>query len=226
MAESVHLDSESKSSRTRSHILETSLSMFARNGYHNTTMRDIASASECSLGLTYRYFRSKDDLVMAYYEDIAHELRAQVSGFEPSTIAVRYSRHLRSTFRRLSTLREAFGSIAGTALNPYSGSCVLGKKYHQHREIGWNTVRAVIAGARDAPASRETQTLSTLLYCLQSLVILFWVNDSSENQASTATLVSFIEESIVRLRPLLRTGVFYKSASTLAQVLLPMFGPV
>lgn len=58
----------SKGERTREHILDTALRLFSEQGYEQTTMRGIAAAAETSLGLAYRYFTSKEDLVLALYE--------------------------------------------------------------------------------------------------------------------------------------------------------------
>ena len=54
-----------KGERTREHLLDTALRLFTSAGYEATTMRDIAAAAECSLGLAYRYFASKEEFVLA-----------------------------------------------------------------------------------------------------------------------------------------------------------------
>ncbi|PJZ68706.1 TetR family transcriptional regulator [Leptospira perolatii] len=45
---------------TRELILKTSLKLFSEQGYHGTTMRQIAQRAGLSLGLAYRYFDSKE----------------------------------------------------------------------------------------------------------------------------------------------------------------------
>ena len=52
-----------KAQETRQHILETALGLFQAQGYDKTTMREIAAAADCSLGLAYRYFDGKEALV-------------------------------------------------------------------------------------------------------------------------------------------------------------------
>lgn len=49
-----------KAALTRQRIIDTALHLFATKVYDQTTMRDIAAAADCSLGLAYRYFASKD----------------------------------------------------------------------------------------------------------------------------------------------------------------------
>ena len=70
-----------KGEATRQHVLETALKLFRRRGFERTTMRDIAERAGLSLGAAYHYFRSKDELVVAYYEwmQAEHERLAQAA---------------------------------------------------------------------------------------------------------------------------------------------------
>jgi AcrR family transcriptional regulator len=56
-------------------ILQTGLTLFATDGYHNVSVSDIARAANISKGLMYNYFRSKEDLlstiVQKGFKDIA-----------------------------------------------------------------------------------------------------------------------------------------------------------
>ncbi len=47
------------------HIIEAALSCFLRQGYHNTTMDDIAAESGLSKGSLYWHFESKEDLLQS-----------------------------------------------------------------------------------------------------------------------------------------------------------------
>ncbi|GAB3248856.1 TetR/AcrR family transcriptional regulator [Kineosporia babensis] len=54
----------------RQEILAAAGELFARNGFHATSMADIISASGMSAGAVYRYFRSKDELIGAVAENV------------------------------------------------------------------------------------------------------------------------------------------------------------
>jgi AcrR family transcriptional regulator len=49
----------------RQQILEAAIACFARNGFHQTTMEDIGQEAGLSPALAYRYFDSKDDIIVA-----------------------------------------------------------------------------------------------------------------------------------------------------------------
>lgn len=51
--------------KRRQVILDAALSCFARNGFHETTIQDVAREAGVSHGAIYRYFPSKEDMVVA-----------------------------------------------------------------------------------------------------------------------------------------------------------------
>ncbi|GBC85166.1 HTH-type transcriptional repressor BepR [bacterium HR11] len=59
---------------TRRRIVEAALRVFARRGYHEATMDDIAAASRLSKGALYLYFPSKQDLFLSLVDSLADML--------------------------------------------------------------------------------------------------------------------------------------------------------
>lgn len=53
----------------RLQILDAAMACFARKGFHQTTMEDIGQEAGLSPGLAYRYFDSKEDIILATIED-------------------------------------------------------------------------------------------------------------------------------------------------------------
>jgi AcrR family transcriptional regulator len=64
-----HLDAR------RQQILDAARRCFLRNGFHLTSMQDILSEAGLSAGAVYRYFRSKDDLIVAIAAQAIEGLR-------------------------------------------------------------------------------------------------------------------------------------------------------
>jgi len=56
-------ESQSKYDQKLVHVLKTSAAVFAAQGYHSTSMRDISRATEMSLSGLYYYFTSKEELL-------------------------------------------------------------------------------------------------------------------------------------------------------------------
>lgn len=62
--------------RGRERILATARALFASNGFHQTSMAHLASEANVSVGLIYRSFRGKEDIIEAIVEsDMAEHLQ-------------------------------------------------------------------------------------------------------------------------------------------------------
>src|SRR5689334_19970173 len=102
-----------KGERTREHILANALALFVSKGYGATTLRDIAAEAGCSLGLTYRYFSRKEDLVLALYEQCAEQLEAEIRALPATSLAERTEKAMRADIARLKPFREALAALFG-----------------------------------------------------------------------------------------------------------------
>ncbi len=54
-----------KGERTRSTIIDTAYQLFLQNGFHGTSMRDIARGAGIALGGIYNHFGTKEDIFLA-----------------------------------------------------------------------------------------------------------------------------------------------------------------
>lgn len=52
----------------RAEIVRHAADVFARHGYHATTMQDIATKADIGKGTIYEYFRTKEELFLAIYD--------------------------------------------------------------------------------------------------------------------------------------------------------------
>ncbi|GAA3598644.1 TetR/AcrR family transcriptional regulator [Kineosporia mesophila] len=71
----------------RGEIISAAGELFARNGFHATSMADIIAASGLSAGAVYRYFRSKEELIGAVAESAlgtADEVFARLLEMDPA----------------------------------------------------------------------------------------------------------------------------------------------
>jgi len=55
-------------------ILEAAVICFAKRGFHQTTMHDISAEAGISVGLIYRYFENKDEVISAIAEEHKKEI--------------------------------------------------------------------------------------------------------------------------------------------------------
>ncbi len=76
-----------KGEKTREHILKASRKIFIKQGFHNTSVSEIISATGVKKGNLYYHFASKEDLGLAVLEDAKEEffhfLNKSLSGTDP-----------------------------------------------------------------------------------------------------------------------------------------------
>jgi AcrR family transcriptional regulator len=105
-----------KGERTRQHLIDVAMACFERDGFGATTMRTIAAEAGVSVGLTYRYFDSKEGLVLAFYEQAAARLSDRP--VEGRTLGARFVSVMRHKLELLAPHRRAMGSLMGAMLDP------------------------------------------------------------------------------------------------------------
>jgi len=199
-----------KSAETRARILDAAMELFRRQGFEETTMREIAAEAGVATGAAYYYFDSKDAIALAFYDQSQQELEPLIEE------ALAGAKHLKD---RLGELLEAkpkyfepnrrlLGALAAHAdpehaLSPFSA---------RTREIRERDMRS-FARALDSSGVRITRDLEPhlprILWMYQMGLILFWIYDRSAAQQRTRTLIrksAAIVERLVKLAgfPLMR----------------------
>lgn len=104
-------------SKTREKFIEVARQLFARKGVENTTMNDIASASDKGRRTIYTYFKSKRDIYNAVIEQetdiVMGRLRTIVAKPVPADVKLKeyievHFETMREVVSRNGTLRAWF----------------------------------------------------------------------------------------------------------------------
>lgn len=213
-----------KAAQTRQRILDSAWELFAARGYEMTTMRDIAAAAGCSLGLTYRYFASKEDLALELYRWLVAQLDEQAGALPAGTIAVRFQRLMRGLFEVMAPHRLTLGALFGAALNPRSRAGLFSEEGAAIRRQARAAYVRVVAEAKDAPQAAQVEELATLLYGVQLALTLFWLQDRSEGARYTEDLLDLVHDLLRRTRPLLRLPLVARTLAQFVRIVGPMLG--
>jgi AcrR family transcriptional regulator len=214
----------SKSEQTRRRIFETALSLFVSQGYHGTTLREIARQAECSLGLSYRYFAGKEELVLALYEHLAGELEERLRALPAVPLAAGFPRAMRVHFALLAPYRPVFGEILGAAMNPRSEVGVLGRRTTEVRGRVRRLFAQVVGAATDAPREPQAGRLAIVLYGAHLAMVLFWLLDRTPECRATDDLLVLARELLTWIRPVLGVRWVARSMERLANAIAPVLG--
>ena len=180
-----------KARRTRQRILETSLDLFQENGFDRTSMRDIAARSGLSLGSTYYHFRSKEELVFAFYAETqrAAEERARQTAARTDVFLDRVRDVLLFKLEQLGESRRFVVVLARNALEITQPLSPFSDETRSAREGAIEILRQAIEGS-DLRAHRElVARLPALLWLVQLAILFFWIHDHSESQQRTRRVV-------------------------------------
>ncbi len=92
------------SEERKSQIVEAAMIVFARSGFHEARMDDIAEEAGLSKGALYWYFDSKDGIITAIFENLFNRELAQLQGIsdEPGSSRERLLKFVQLTFADLT----------------------------------------------------------------------------------------------------------------------------
>jgi AcrR family transcriptional regulator len=121
---------ERKKAKTRASIREHALRLFREQGYGATTVEQIAEAAEVSPATFYRYFPTKEDVVLQDDLDVLalEELEALPPGLSPlaavraatARSVARFTAEDRARFRETTALTIAVPEIRARALDEFA----------------------------------------------------------------------------------------------------------
>ncbi len=63
----------------REQLLDVAVRVFARSGYHTTSMNDVAEAAGVTKPVLYQHFASKRDLYLALLDEVGHRLLTRIA---------------------------------------------------------------------------------------------------------------------------------------------------
>ncbi len=207
----------SKGERTRQHILDIALGMFAERGYDGTTMRAIAAEAGVSVGNAYHHFRSKEHLIQGFYE----QATVRHAAITPSVLEGR-----ETLAERIEAALLTWLDIAGpyhdfavrffrNAADPSNPLSPFSEESSQSRERDIALYREVLEGSKTRVPEDLADVLPELLWLHQMVVVLYWVHDTSEGQEKSRELARRTAPMAARLvalsrlrilRPLVKQG--------------------
>lgn len=213
-----------KGEQARQRILECALRLFGSQGYEQTTMREIAAAAGYSPGLAYRYFTSKEELVLAVYQNQCTELDAYAHHLPVCPLPEGFHLCVSRQLELMTPYRNALSALFGTALNPRSKVGVLSEHTADIRRKARETYLRVILNSRQKPRESQREDLATVLYGMHMALMLFWLIDESQNSWRTRLFLAFLRDLLKLILPVLWLPPIAQALTRLAAILGSLLG--
>lgn len=184
-------------------MLEAATALFAERGYEATTFAEVAKRADVSVGLSCRYFPTKEHLALALYGSLADALAADVRELPAGTLAERFVFAMEHKLRLLAPHRRALAALVARALDPSSRAAVLGAAAAPIRAQVLGVFSTVVSGASDAPEEGARGRVADAVYALHLALVFAWAQDASENAAATHELLALASEMLGVFGPML-----------------------
>ncbi|HVE71927.1 MAG TPA: TetR family transcriptional regulator [Thermoanaerobaculia bacterium] len=190
-----------KAEETRNRILDAALELFRERGFAETTMRDVAVAAGVATGAAYYYYRSKEDLVMAFYvrtdQEAAEMFAAAVAASKK--LEKRIKGLIEAKFAQFAEHRALLTALLKTGVDPRDPLSPFGEETRAVREenIAWYA-RAIEGSDVKLPKDIAAD-VPRLLWLYHMGLVYFWITDESEGQVRTHRLLDATVELVVGL---------------------------
>jgi AcrR family transcriptional regulator len=180
----------SKSDDTRAKITETAIESFRERGYDQTTIRLIAQEADISVGNAYYYFPTKNHLVQELYLRVQGDHLERVhAAFGASTdIAKRLEVALLCGLDATGPYHDSAAGFLAAAISPTSAVSPFGADSAAPRAMAIEVFQEVVDGSTNTIPADLKQQLPELLWLAYMGLTLFWVYDTSEEQAKSRAL--------------------------------------
>ncbi len=174
----------------RKKILKVAEELFARQGYEQTTTRDISKACGMAKGTLFNYFQSKETLAMTMvaeaFETGREQYERRKSGeesFEEELFLL-----IVSELRALMPFRNYIGPVLESGMSVFEKvtPCETGGKI---RESHQKTVTTIMASHNYETS--DNSIAITMYWSLYLGILAYWSRDISSNQSETLTLVDY-----------------------------------
>ncbi len=184
--------SRAQQDETRRRILVAATELFPRQGYESTTMKDVARAAGIGDATIYKYFASKERLVLGYFDlAVAEALIAYQAtpGLASYTLHESLQRLTDAMLERLCADREFV--LLSRELLRRAPVLILSEQLALKQTLRL-TVMSLLQHAEDTSEIEpcEFKSLLSGSYVDYLLCVLsYWLNDESEGFAQTTELV-------------------------------------
>jgi AcrR family transcriptional regulator len=177
----------------RDRLYATAMHLIAARGYEATTLREIAKDAGVSVGLLYRYFPSKEAVVIALYDDLSSAYAREAAEMPPGRWRDRFIFAVNTSLRVLAPHRVALRALTPILVGDpeegiFSASTAFSRLRVQH------VFENAVVGSSDAPKQPLAAALGRLLYLVHLAVLLWWLLDKTSRQRATTALVALTQQ--------------------------------
>ena len=182
-----------KGEHAKQQLYEKALELMRSHGVGQMTLRQLAQEAGVSPGLFYRYFPTKDAILIQLFNTLSLDYLERIP--QDGAWTARIHQAIGLSIQTLGPHRDLLipliphiMSAQGPGLFSVHTAFVRGKMQRGFIHV--------MEDALDAPKKQEVQgAIGRLMYLLHMGIVVFWLLDRSPDQAATARLVSRLKDA-------------------------------
>jgi AcrR family transcriptional regulator len=209
-----------KSERTFTNVLDVSIALFQSKGFHETSMRDISRESGLALGALYYYCRSKEELVLHFYERFNEQIQIAYAKrtSNAENIGQAFTEFLKLKMTMLAKHRPLLNIVLKEAVDRDSPISPFNKQSSEVRKDNIKTFEEM--AVRFSKKVKDPEKAGKMLWLLHMAILAFWLYDRTDNYKSTAKLLSAVSSLLVWWNTLSKVPGFQSVSDQIASSLM------
>ncbi len=210
-----------KSDLTKKKLYETALSLFAKEGFEKTTMRQIAKKANVAPGAIYYYFSSKESLIQEYYEQLHLDHERALEGFfeKEKNFEARLLKVVKSKIEIALPHHDIARALFRVAAHPESSLSPFSAPSQELRFKSVQIFHRLLEGSR-TPFHKEIRgLLPRYLWLYQMGIILFWIYDDSVESKKTFEFIGKTVHLISRMNEMIQSPLATPFRKNIIQIL-------
>ncbi|MCM1320414.1 MAG: TetR/AcrR family transcriptional regulator [Muribaculaceae bacterium] len=185
--------------KTRDRLIEVARQLFARKGIENTTMNDIASASDKGRRTIYTYFKNKRDIFNAVVEQETETLISRLTEIENKDISAtrKIEQYMVCRFETMREIVSRNGSLRAGFFRDIRKVDRARKTISEAEiEILTRIVRQGIESGQFADGNPE-QIAAVIVHCIHGLDVPYIRDNLAEHGLEQTTVMRSVTEIIL-----------------------------
>lgn len=185
---------------TQQKILDAALELFRERGFEEATMRDVAASAGVATGLAYYYFKSKDAIVLAFYQRAKEDLAAELEAAQKDKrLAPRLRALIQAKFNYFKPNRRFLGALMAHAADASSPLSPFGEPSRDIRKFDLSHFERALVETKTRVPDDLAPHIAKILWFYQMGLLLFWIYDKSPQQRRSRDLLDKSLDIVVML---------------------------
>jgi AcrR family transcriptional regulator len=169
---------------TREAILDGARRLFARQGFHSTTTREIAEEAGIATGTLFNYFATKEAILASLVNQAFRESLIVDEAKHADTLEEALFSLVALSLRKMKPFRKYLPALLTTSLSPLASDAE-----GDAASFRLNHLEAVARLSAGLGCGEVSAAALQLYWALFIGVLVFWASDSSPKQEDTLALI-------------------------------------